>query len=274
MAKTWLPGDQEYSWTIGNSDISADGYAHTVLGSTTTSASYPVGTVMRNSRGDVYRYVHAVAAVGKADIVAQDISVSCSGVIDGKATAAAIGATEVTLTDTDTFSTADVENVYAGGTLIIEDDAGEGHRYPILSNAVGTAAGVMVLTLHEGLAVALTTDTDVAIVGSMYRNLRPASTTDPFVSGVAVKAIGAAEYGWVQTWGVGVCVADLVSNGLMTIGAPAFLSDGDTGQAQNFAGVASNATLNSGDWDTPHIGYFLHAGTDAAHVGVYLQISP
>jgi hypothetical protein len=274
MAKTWLPGDQEYSWTIGNSPISADGYEHTVLGTTTSSAQYPVGTAMRNSRGDAYRYVHAVAAVAAADIVAQDVSVTSTGVLDNKATAAAIGATEVTLTDTGTWSADDAEHIYAGGTLIIEDGAGKSHRYPIKGNTQGTSAGVVTLTLHEGLQVALTTASDIAIIGSMYRNVRPASTTDALVSGVAVKAIGAGEYGWVQTWGVGAVTVDIISNGLVAAGAPAFLSDGDTGEAQNFGGVASNTTLNTGDWDTPHIGYFLHTGTDAATAGVYLQITP
>jgi hypothetical protein len=274
MAKDYLPGDQEYTWTIGERPISADGWNHPLMGTPNSTAQYPTGTALRNSKGDIYRYIHAVAAIGKADIVGQDLSVTSIGPIDGKATAAAVGATEVTLTDTNSFSADDAVNVYAGGTLIIEDDAGEGHKYSILSNAVGTSAGVMVLKLHEAIAVALSTSSDVCIIGSMHRNLRPASTTDSVVSGVAVKAIGAGEHGWIQTWGIGVVIADLVSNGLMVKGAPAFLSDGDVGQAQNFGGVASNTTLNTGDWDTPQIGYFVTAGTDGASVGVYLTIAP
>jgi hypothetical protein len=234
-----------------------------------------LGSKLELEDGRVFRYAHFVAAVNRGVLVSQDVSVSSFGPIDGKATAAAIAAKQVTLTDTDTFTTADVADVYQGGYLMVEDDAGEGYTYRIQGNDAGTAAGVMVLDLFDGLVAALTTDSDVAVIGSLYKNLSIATANgDSIVSGAAVRTMTAGYYGWIQTWGPCSVLCEVPTTTAPTIGNPAFLDDGTSGAVGPFAGVASNTTLNAGDWDTPYVGDFLYAGTDTAHVGVFLKLIP
>ena len=131
---------------------------------TTTDQRFPLGYKMCFEDGREFRYCHMVAATNRGLLVSQDISVSTTASLDGKFTAdVATGATQVSLTDTDTFSTADAADVYAGGYLSITDDSGEGFTYRIKSNAQGTAAGVMVLDIYDTVQTQINTE---SLVGS------------------------------------------------------------------------------------------------------------
>ena len=258
----------------GQANSLVDGVAQGLYEESAT-AKGPIGARREMPDGRVFRYAHFVAAVNRGVLVSQDISVSAAGPIDGKATAAAIGATTITLTDTDTFTTADAADVYAGGYFMPEDDAGEGYSYRIRGNKQGTAAGVMSLDLYDGLVIAITTDTDVNIIGSMWNNVKIAAAgSDAIVAGVSVRDMTIAYYGWVQTWGVANVLSEVPTTTAPTVGNPAFLDDGTAGAVGPFAGVASNTTINAGDWDTPYVGDFLYSGVDTTNVGVFLKIQP
>jgi hypothetical protein len=238
----------------------------------------PIGTRLGFPDGRAFRYTHFVAAVNAAVICSQDVSASAIAVTDGSMTAAAIGATQVVFTDTDLITTGDLKDQFAGGYFHMEDDAGEAYTYRIKGNDAGEASGTdgeLVVDLYDGLVVAITTDTDVAVTGNIWKNNKIATANgDSIVSGVSMRSMTAAYYGWVQTWGPVSILAEVVGSSAPSIGNPAFLDDATAGAAMAFAGVASNTTLNAGDWDTPYIGDFLYAGTDAAHVGVNLRLYP
>lgn len=100
-----------------------------------------------------------------ADLVAGELvaTATCQAAsIDGGCTAAAIGATSVTIDTTGVAMFGGAAGVIAQdrlaeGYLVIEDDAGEGYTYRIRKNTAGTAAASITLTLYDGLKVALTT---------------------------------------------------------------------------------------------------------------------
>lgn len=133
--------------------------------------------------------------------------------IDNSCTAAAIGATEVTIDTTGVAMFGGSAGVIAadrlaGGYLMIQDDAGEGNHYRIKSNTAGTASASITLTLYDRLKVALTTASDVVLVGPRYRKVVLGTATLQPV-GVAMTQVTAATDGeeqffWAQTKGPGV----------------------------------------------------------------------
>ena len=129
------------------------------------------------------------------------------------ATAAAINARSVTLTNSTTAITA---NQYAGGYLWIDN---EGHCYKIKSHpAESTGTGSVVITLEDDdyLRAALTTATSNA---GLRRNpydsvvVNPTTPTGAPV-GVTPIAVTASYYFWLQTWGP----AAVLTNGTLIVG--------------------------------------------------------
>ena len=170
-----------------------------------------VGDVREFDDGRKYVYVSTAVDVSASELVA--IATCQATPIDGACTAAAIGANEVTI-DTSAVAmfggSAGViaANRLAGGYLMINDDAGEGYSYRIKTNTVGTSATSITVTLYDKLIVALTTASDVVLVGPKYKKVvLGTATLQPL--GAAVVASTAAsdgeeQYIWVQFQGPGV----------------------------------------------------------------------
>lgn len=218
-------------------------------------AKFDLGEKLELIDGRVFRYGQFNAAVGAGLVVSQDVSATSVVEIDGKATAAAIGATEVILTDSGTLGSATADQ-YAGGYLHITDDAGEGHQYRIKSNTAASSDAVT-FTLYDGLVVAVTTDTDVAITGGLYCKLVGAlGTADYIASGVTPIAFTSGYYGWVQTGGIATALAD----GTIAIGQAVMLSDGTAG------------AVEAADNSHPTVGYATFAPDSTGYVGVALQL--
>ena len=223
-------------------------------------AKFDLGEKLELIDGRVFRYGQFNAAVGAGLVVSQDVSATSVVEIDGKATAAAIGATEVILTDSGTLGSATADQ-YAGGYLHITDDAGEGHQYRIKSNTAASSDAVT-FTLYDGLVVAVTTATDVAITGGLYCKLVSATgATDYIASGVTPIAFTSGYYGWVQTGGIATVLAD----GTITVGQTLMLSDNVAGSVE---ALDATAVANS----HPIVGYATFAPDDAGYVGVALQL--
>ena len=223
-------------------------------------AKFDLGEKLELIDGRVFRYGQFNAAVGAGLVVSQDVSATSVTEIDGKATAAAIGATEVILTDSGTLGSATADQ-YAGGYLHITDDAGEGHQYRIKSNTAASSNAVT-FTLYDGLVVAVTTDTDVAITGGLYCKLVSATgATDYIASGVTPIAFTSGYYGWVQTGGIATVLAD----GTITVGQTLMLSDGTAGAVERFDGTDVAESH-------PIVGYATFAPDSTGYVGVALQL--
>ena len=220
-----------------------------------STPKHAIGEKVELADGRCFRYVYTAAAINPGLLVSQDVSATAIVESDGKLTAAAANATDVTYTDSATVGSASATQ-YAGGYLHITDDAGEGHQYRIKSNTAASSNAVT-FTLYDGLVVAVTTDTDVGVTGSLYHNVVGATAgTDGVIAGVTTRGLTSNYYGWVQTAGVATILAD----GSIAIYDNLTLSDGVAGAVQ----------LKDAETE-PLVGYATFAPDNTGHVGVVIQ---
>jgi hypothetical protein len=227
-------------------------------------ANYPLGYRQEFDDGRRFRYGYFAAAVNRGLLVGSDVSANCVVEVDNKLTAAAIGATSVIITDAGTLSAATADQ-YAGGYLVLTDDTGEGYQFRIRTHGAASSNAIT-LKLYDPLLVAVDTTTDAAIVGCEFDELIVASAaTDAVASGVTVRNMTAAYYGWVQVAGIATILAD----GTIAHGQPLQLSDGVDGAVQAMGGGGTNAT----DMNTEQfIGTARFAPDDTGHVAAKLNI--
>jgi len=236
-----------------------------------TKPTLPVGTKLETHDGRKFRYSHFGAAVNAGVLVSQDLSESSLVDTDNSVIASAssvntsdgkIGSYAFQLTLASVTA-----NQYAGATLHITDDAGEGHTYRIKGNDAtdATATGDTRITLYDPLQVALTTTSDVAIFGSMYANLELATEgTDVAVAGVSCATMLINEFGFIQTAGP----ATILTDGTIAVGDIVTLSDGVAGAVH----VAGGGGATAGGTDViaeSLVGYCVIAGDTSGH-GVYI----
>src|SRR3990167_8096168 len=196
----------------------------------TSSATqqHVLGEQMVTPDGRKFRY----ALAGASALVVGDLLQSQVEDTDSEnlaVAAAAIGATTVTTTTTLTVTA----NEFAGGYLVVA------------------------ITLEDPIRVALTTDSRVDLVANLYRSViqNPASATGVPV-GVAIYAIAAAEYGWIQTGGPACVLNDAGS----TVGTNVSASNATAGAVE--AAVTAQAA----------VGYAVTGITSTEAGAIYLTI--
>ena len=188
-----------------------------------------VGAMRELADGRRFRYAYFGAATAAGLLVSQDVSATAVVNILNKVTAGSIGDTTVTITDATTLGSATADQ-YAGGYLHTTGGAGAGHTYRIRGNTAASSNAVD-FSLYDGLVVAVTTATDVAITGSLYGSVGAATAADYGASGVTMRAMTVNYYGWVQTRGVCTIKSDSPSAAIL-IGCNLTLSDGEAGCVQ------------------------------------------
>lgn len=153
--------------------------------------------------------------------------------------AAAVGDTSITTTSTVTVTA----NQLAGGYVIVTVTPGQGYMYQIAGHAAATAA-VVTLNLTDPIQVALTTSSKIDLVPNPYSGVivNPTTATGMPI-GVAVAAVPATYYGWVQTEGV----ASILADGNITVGTQVIASNGTAGAVEpQVAGASSVIQANVG----------------------------
>jgi hypothetical protein len=112
--------------------------------------------------------------------------------------AAAIGATQVTITTSTTIAV----NLLAGGYMSVAVTPGQGYMYKIKSNTATAGATGLVITLEDPLIVALTTASRVIFNLNPFNGavVAPGTITGTIL-GVSIYPIVNAQYGWIQTHG-------------------------------------------------------------------------
>lgn len=175
--------------------------------STTDSKNRSVGFKFEDNQGNVYRWASFNEACNRGTVVAPDYSVT--GLVDTDNIVVAPASAQTTSDGTIGSRFLEVTyggvaaNMYAGGTLVITDDTGEGYSYPIISNtATGDpATGNIRIELKYPLQAALDATSDIAISPCPYKGLIKATTTDNEVVGVSVATQAADDFGWILTKG-------------------------------------------------------------------------
>lgn len=163
------------------------------------SALLPLGMVVEARDGRAWRWCKA----GAVDLVAGNCIQSAVLVVNNTTnlavSAAAIGATQVSVTPATTITA----NTYAEGYMQTETSTGIGYTYKISSNPAITNSVAGTITLEDPIVIALTTSTKVGIYPHPYQNViqSPISTGTGMVVGVAPYVITAAFNGWLQTYG-------------------------------------------------------------------------
>lgn len=169
--------------------------------------------------------------------------------------AAAIGATQVTLTGSLTLAA----NLLAGGYMSVCITPGQGYTYKVKSNTAVTAAANCVVTLEDPILVALTTSSKVVFMLSPYNGtvVAPGTLTASPI-GVSIYPVVNAQYGWVQTHGPVGC---LVTGTLASAGLAVGVLVGGT--------IGSLAPCIAG---TPVLGYTMGICATTEYDLVFLQI--
>lgn len=131
------------------------------------------------------------------------------------ATAAAAGDTKLVLTNGSTAVTA---NMLDGGQAEISVNSASGtnlgDEYTIMGHSTADAAGALTVYLDRPVRTALTTSTTkVTLKKSPFNGViqAPATTLTGVIVGVAVYAIPAGYYGWIQTKGMAAVLSDATS---------------------------------------------------------------
>ena len=161
-----------------------------------STAVHNLGELVHSNDGRAFRYCKAggtALAAGKL----QQSSAQDTGDHNVAIAAAAAGATQIVTTGTVTVTA----NQYAGGFVVIADDAGEGYYYAIKSHLAATAA-VVTFELADPIQVALTASTTIDVIKNAYDGMiiNP-TTSSSSPAGVAVKALTASYFGWLQVSG-------------------------------------------------------------------------
>ena len=230
-----------------------------------TQKDMRLGTIMEMSNGDEFVYLKNGAvelAVGR--LVQQAAVTSGHGVDVAVAVAAAVGATSVTITNKTTAITKDM---YADGTLFVNDEAGEGYHYRIKSHpAEATLTGTCVITLYEQtpIQVALTVASQVGLRKNKYQDVIVAPTAfTGIIVGATVRVVTAAYYFWAKKLGDAV----MLTNGTVILGK-AFTRSGAV------AGAIDVYPLNSVDasGQEPMLGTVQSVGATGEYSLCYLNI--
>ena len=200
------------------------------LSSNTATPMTTIGSKAVSSDGRAFRYVKAGATAlvpGKLQQAPAEVTNHQNLV----PSAAAIGDTSVTVTLGATAATA---NQYAGGWLVGTETPGEGQQYKIKSHPAADASATLVLTLEDPLVVALTSSSHLDLVPNPYNGVIVNPTTaSSSVVGVAVFAITAAQYGWIQVSGP----ANTLADGALTVGTSLVASNAVAGAVEAATGA-------------------------------------
>ena len=180
---------------------------------------HSLGQKATTSDGRKFRYVKAGASAlvigNMIQAPAQDAAHDELAV----AAAAALGATQISVT---TGASAVTANQYAGGWACVSTTPGIGQFLKIASHPAAGTTATLVLTLRaeDALLVALTTSSKVTLVPNPYGSViqSPVTTLTGAVVGAAIYTIAASEYGWIQSGGpAGVLIAGTPGVGLAVV---------------------------------------------------------
>lgn len=224
-----------------------------------TTLKQKLGQRAVTSDGRVFHY----ALVGAVATVAGSLYQASAPVANHLAltpSAAAVGATQVTLT---LGATAAAANLYAEGFLQVDTTPGNGIMYGIGSHPAISSSGSGTITLlpDESIQVALTTSSRVGLIANPYSGIIVTPTTRTAVCvGVPLVAITAAAYGWIQTWGP----CPLLINGTPAVTAPVINSATTAGAVDVWTAAAQPTAMQVGD--------MMQVGVSTKNNAVFLRL--
>jgi len=245
---------------------------------TTTNQPGPVGTLRELPDGRRFRLGYAFASCTANKLCAPDATSQVAA--EGAATAVvnssggaadyASGVTTLYLKDTDKFTAANSNDVFAGGFLVHAN--GGGGPFRITTHSYTASTSVLKVILEDQTNVAFDSEDEVAIVGQPYNYLQVADSSNMALAGIPMATVAAGSYGWFQTRGICSCLMD----GTATDGMLLTLSDGTAGAVQPIGG---DITIDSSDDVTfaaietePVVGFAIGGTATGKYATIMLQI--
>ena len=206
-----MPQKVQGPWKQGLYEISA------------TATELP-GTIRRDMFGNVYRYAKAGATALAPGKMTTSPQLNVDWTNEAVTAAVAVGGKQVSITHVAVGADALAADYFAGGQLQINDAAGEGTWYRIISSTAMTATSTTcTFTLEEGVKVALTTSSEATPVPSPWMATVISGTETHNAAGTPLVDVTAAYYYWSQTGGLGVYLSDDTP----AAGSPLVMSDED-----------------------------------------------
>jgi hypothetical protein len=175
-----------------------------------------LGSRFEDMFGRVFYYGYAATAVGRGKVARAAATITYHNSMNFQ-TAPAVGDKVVKVTLLGTALTADQ---YQDGWLTVNDGTGEGRTYPVEgNNAMATTTGTGVIYLSEPIDTAgAVSELNVDLNYNFYDELLPPADNGqayiPVGVPICVGGLGAAEYGYVQTWGPCAVWRDETDGGL------------------------------------------------------------
>lgn len=202
--------------------------AYQELRTSSALAGHKVGAYMETADGRGYRYTKVGATALVPGKLYQAPAEDTSNFQNLTVAVNSVGDTTVTTTSTVTLTA----NQLAGGLLAVTSaTTGAGNMYRIASHPAVTAA-VVTFTLDDPITVATTGTVKIDAHPNPYSGVIINPTTISSVAvGVAVHAVAASEWGWLQTHGPCPVLAD----GANAVGSAVVASNGVAGAVEDAA---------------------------------------
>jgi len=249
----------------------------------TSDQRHPLGTRGYTKDGRVFRYSRAGATALEAGYLVQAAAADTDYNIDlnpATSTAPTTGSTTITL-ELATASTIAADEL-KDGILFINDGSTSGVELQYVqidgnSANAGSATGTFDVYIRpeDCFTVAPTTACEMGCMKNKYDDVVICATSTAHTGvplGVPCRAVTAAYYFWLQTWGA----CPVMTEGQSTVGDPLFI---DTGSATVSTGVVHPLTTSTGAAGyVPSVGFkvgnCLAAGGSGEASLIDLQISP
>jgi hypothetical protein len=220
---------------------------------TSTTQNHVLGDKAFSPDGRAFRYVKAGAVALIPGQVIQSPAVVTNHVGLTPTAVSAVGDTSVTVTLAAAAATA---NQYAGGYLCVAaGTTGFGQALLIASHPAAPSSGTLTLTLADPFRIATSGTIVMDLIANRHDGVvvTPGALTGTVV-GVAISAIPAAGFGWLQTRGVAP---------ILTTGTPAVGS--------NVAAIATSGQIGVDTAALTHFGSMARAGVATQYSPVQIN---
>lgn len=222
----------------------------------TGDSTHNLGEQVQTNDGRQWRFGAAASTLTKGNL--NQAPAPIPNHVNMTTAAAALGATQVTVTPAATGGAA---NIYAEGYLVVNDVDGEGMTYQVKGHPTITSSVAFTVDLFDPIRVALTANSQTALVHNAYNAFVEATVTTTRGSGVSMVSGAAGDYVWLQNRGV----ASVLCGTAATLGAPLVAeSSGKVNDQSDILGASSENTVA---WCT------IMAGVATEYRPVYLMIA-
>lgn len=234
-----------------------------------STEDYDVGQLARIEDGRLFRFCEAGATALVAGSVYQSAVPSANFLDEAVAT---LAADVSVLTGVGSTTGNGAVDLFKNGYVWVESGTGVGRAYRIKSNTLITAGGTSgTITLYTPLDQAIAAADKISYVENPWRDIiiHPSPPT-AMVVGVAVEAIAANQYGWIQTKGPAATLTD----GTIVIADEVIASDSVNGsvEARNFTLSEGAPNTLDGTQEQPALGTVVAVSADTEHSLIFWNL--